>query len=121
MLSCFRKSQLSAIADLLCRSGLCEQTGYSSKFVYDLLPDSDLQELYTRYLLEPFELSEPEIQLKDWLEALQKREARQRKKELEESLGEAEKNGDTARIRAILMEIRDFSVKTCVSDLSDNV
>lgn len=121
VLSCFRKSKLSAIADLLCRSGLCGKEEYSSKFVYDLLPDSELQELYTRYLLEPYELNEPEIQLLDWLDALQKRQVKQRKKELEESLSEAEKKGDTARIRMILMEIRDLSVKTCVSDFSDNV
>jgi hypothetical protein len=109
------------IADLLCRACHCEKGENSSKIVYDLLPDSDLQELYTRYLLEPYELSEPEIQLKDWLEALLKREAKQGKKELEKSLREAEKEGDTARIRTILMEIRDLSAKTCVSDLSDNV
>jgi DNA primase len=121
VVNCFRKSKLSAIADLLCRSGFCETGQHSSKLVYDLLPDSDLQELYTRYLLEPYELSEPEIQLKDWLDALEKREARQKKKDLEESLREAEKNGDAARIRTILMEIRDLSAKTYVSDFSDNV
>lgn len=121
VVTCFRKSKLSAIADLLCESCSCEKEEYSSKFVYDLLTDSDLQELYTRFLLEPYELSEPEMQLQDWLDALLKRESQQRKKDLAISLREAEKVGDTARIRTILMEIRDLSIKTCVSDCSDNV
>ena len=34
---------------------------------------------------------------------------------MEESLGEAEKNGDTARIRAILMEIRDFRLRPALA------
>lgn len=119
-LCCFRESKLSAIADVLCQAGFCdsEESGAS---VYDLLPASDLQEIYTRYLLEPYELSEPEIQLKDWLQNMVIREARKKRKELEESLREAERNGDIARIRNILVEIRDLKSKTNVSDFSDNV
>ena len=43
VVSCFRQSKLSAIADVLCRSGSCEKEEYSSKFVYDLLTDSDFR------------------------------------------------------------------------------
>ncbi len=120
-LYCFRESKLSAIADVLCQAGFCDSEDPGATSVYDLLPGSDLQELYARYLMEPYELSEPEIQLLDWLEALMKRQETQKKKELEKMLREAERSGDTARIRTILVEIRDLAAKTDVSDLSDNV
>ncbi len=120
-LSCFRESKLLAVARVICRDGSCEQVELSSSQVYDLLAEADLQELYTRYLLEPYEIHEPEMQLRDWMEALIKREEKQRRKELEKKLREAEQQGDTSRIRNILIEIRDLTSKTKVCDFSDNV
>jgi hypothetical protein len=105
---------------VLCRDDVCEVVELGPSRVYDLLVDEDLRELYTRYLLEPYDLHEPEIQLQDWIEALFKREAGQRRKELQRTLREAEQEGDTARIRVILMEIRDLASRTNVCDFSDS-
>ncbi|MEN6437380.1 MAG: DNA primase [Syntrophobacter sp.] len=120
-LGCFRESKLSEIIQVLCRAGLCAKLEYNASNVYDLLGEASLQELYTRYLLEPYELSEPEIQLRDWLAALLRREARQKRKLLEQTLREAEQRGDMAGIRSILSEIRDLTSKTNVSDPSDKI
>lgn len=120
-LACFRESRLSAIAEVLCRVGACAEGECSLSAVYDLLPDSDLRELYTRYLLEPCELSEPEIQLRDWIEALLKRAEKQHQSELKQALQEAEKEGNASRMRAILLQIRDLTAKANLGDFSDNV
>jgi hypothetical protein len=82
--------------------------------------ESDLQELYTRYLLEPYELEEPEIQLRDWLGALLKRIEKKRKKELHQSLQEAESRGDSAQVTNILVEIKKLAAKINAGDFSDN-
>lgn len=118
---CFQESRLSTIADVICRAGFCGMEDNHSSAVYELLRESELQELYTRYMLEPYELVEPEMQLRDWLEALGRREAKRRKKELEESLREAERKGDLAQIRTILMEIRNLTAKANTGDCPDNV
>ena len=119
-LGCFEQSKLAAMAGLLCRAGFCSAQEFSPSSLYDLLRESDLQELYTRYLLEPYELEEPEIQLRDWLEALIKRMAKKRSKQLEQCLREAERKGDRAQITDILVEIRNLRAKTNVGDLPDN-
>ena len=98
-----------------------QRGGASPSSAYDLLRESELQELYTRYLLEPYELEEPEIQLRDWLRGLNKRMAKKRKKELEESLQEAERNGDQAQISEPSVEIRNLRAKSNVCDFSDIV
>ena len=120
-LGCFEESRLSAMAGVLCQAGFCSREDYNSSSVYDLLRESDLQELYARYLLEPYELEEPEIQLRHWLEALIKRRAKKRKKELQLSLQEAERKGDLAQIQNLLMEIKNLTAKTNAVDFSDNV
>lgn len=120
-LTCFREAKLCAVAKVICRDGVCETVEFSSSQVYDSLTEPDLQELYTRYLLEPYNIDQPDIQLQDWLEALIKREENQKRKELERALRDAEQQGDTSRIRNILMEIRDLTSKTNVCDFSDNV
>ncbi|MGA2939819.1 MAG: DNA primase [Syntrophobacteraceae bacterium] len=121
VLGCFEESKLAAIAGLLCQAGFCSAQEFSPSSLYDLLRESDLHELYTRYLLEPYELEEPEIQLRDWLEALIKRMAKKRSKELEQCLREAERKGDRAQITDILVEIRNLRAKTNVGDFPDNV
>ncbi|MFZ2446926.1 MAG: DNA primase [Syntrophobacteraceae bacterium] len=120
-IACFRESRLCAVARVLCGEDACGIVEHSSSRFYDLLAEPDLQELYTRYLLEPYDLYEPEIQLRDWLEALFKREAGRRRKDLETMLREAEQQGDAARIRNILIEIRDLTSKTSAGEFSDNV
>ena len=69
-LGCFEESRLSDMAATLCQAGFCSVEEHNSSALFELLRESDLQELYTRYLLEPYELEEPEIQLRDWLGAL---------------------------------------------------
>ncbi len=120
-LGCFEESKLAAMAGLLCQAGFCRVEESSPSSLYDLLRESDLQELYTRYLLEPYELEEPEIQLRDWLEALTKRIAKKRSKELEQCLREAERKGDRDQITDILVEIRNLRAKANVGDFPDNV
>jgi len=121
VICCFEESRLAAMADVLCQAGFCSAEEYEILPLQDLLRESNLLELYSRYLLEPYELEEPEIQLRDWLQALSKRTDKKRTKELEQSLREAERKGDRAQIMNILMEIRDLKAKTNVGDFSDNV
>ncbi len=120
-LGCFEGSGFCAIADALCRASCGNGQEGGSFSAYDLLREPDLQELYTRFLLEPFELDEPEIQLRDWLKALNKKMAKKRRKELQQSLQEAERTGDQAQIRNLQMEIRDLTAKRNVCDSSDIV
>ncbi|MGO9311311.1 MAG: DNA primase [Syntrophobacteraceae bacterium] len=118
-LCCFEESRLSDIAATLCRAGFCVEE-HNSSALFELMRESDLQELYTRYLLEPYELEEPEIQLRDWLGALLKRIEKKRKKELQQSLQEAESRGDSAQVTNILVEIKKLAAKTNAGDFSDN-
>jgi DNA primase len=108
VLGCFEESRLAAMAGLLCREGFCGTEEINGSALYDLLRESDLHELYARYLLEPYDLEEPEIQLRDWLAALAKRTGKKRKKELEHSLREAERSGDRNRVASLLVEIRNI-------------
>ncbi|MGC9194903.1 MAG: DNA primase [Syntrophobacteraceae bacterium] len=116
-LSCFEQSMLGEMAGLLCKGCFCGDSRDNGFSVYDMLRQAGLHELYTRYLLEPFELEQPEMQLRDWLEALGKRTAKKRKKELERSLREAERTGDRNRVSSLLVEITNLRVKTNTGDL----
>ncbi len=118
-LCCFEESRLTDIAAALCRAGFCAEERHTSA-LFERLRESDLQELYTRYAMEPYELEEPEIQLRDWLGALLKRIEKKRKKELQQSLQEAESRGDSAQVTNILVEIKKLAAKTNAGDFSDN-
>ncbi len=107
VLGCFEQERLAEMAALLCREGFCSMEGQTPSTLFDLLRESDLHELYTRYLLEPYELEAPEMHLRDWLEAMAKRAAKKQKKELERSLREAERTGDRDRVASLLREIRN--------------
>ncbi len=120
-LGCFRESKLCEIAQVICGAGFCETVEFSSANVYDLLAQAELQELYTRYLLEPYELEEPEIQLSGWLNSLLVNEWKRKRKELVRVLREAEQQGDTDRIKTIQLEIMALTSKASVSVFSDNV
>ncbi len=120
-LGCFEESKLAAMAGLLCQAGFCSVEESSQSSLDDLLRESDLHELYARYVMEAYELEEPEIQLRDWLGALLKRVEKMRKNELKQSLLEAERKGDRDQITDILKEIRSLGAKTNVGDFPDNV
>lgn len=121
-LCCFEEPKLRAVAEALCQAP--SDTGVDESdacYLYDLLQEPDLQQLYTRYLLEPFDLEGPEIQLQHWLQAMDKRTVRKRKKELQQFLLEAERKGDRAQVNKLLVEIRDLTAKTNGCDSSDSV
>jgi DNA primase len=121
VLCCFEESKLAAMADLLCKAGFCSAEEYDSSSVYELLRESDLDELYTRYRLEQYKIEQPKVQLQDWLAALaQKRMAKKKMKKLLQSLREAETKGDRDQVTNLLMEIRNLKAKTNVGDFSDN-
>lgn len=117
VLGCFEEARLAAMAGLLCEAGFCTTAELNASSLYDLLRESDLHELYTRYLLEPYDLEAPEIHLRDWLEAMAKRTAKKRDEELKRSLREAERTGDRDRVASLLAEIRNLRVKTNSGDL----
>jgi len=120
-LCCFEEPRLCAVAEVLCRQAAGGAQECAASVLYDQLGESDLQGLYTRYLLEPYELEEPEIQLRHWLEALKKRMPKTRRKKLQQSLEEAERKGDQAQIANLLVEIRNLTAKTNGCDSSDSV
>jgi len=120
VLGCFEETDLAVMAGVLCRAGFCAEE-HNPSSVHELLRESDLLELYSRYNAEPYELEQPEMQLRDWLDALSKRTGKKKKKELERSLREAERKGDRAQIMSLLVEIRNLGVKTRIGDFSDNV
>jgi hypothetical protein len=120
-LGCFEESKLAAMAGLLCQAGFCSAEDSSRSSLDDLLRESDLQELYARYVMEAYELEEPEMQLRDWLGALLKRIEKMRKNELKQCLLEAERKGDRDQITDILKEIRNLGAKTNAGDFPDNV
>ena len=118
-LCCFEEPRLCAVAEVLCRESSGGGQECNSSSLYDLLGEPDLQGLYTRYLLEPYELEGPEIQLRHWLAALKKRMPKARRKKLQQSLQEAERKGDHAQIENLLVEIRNLTAKTNVCDSSE--
>jgi hypothetical protein len=118
-LCCFEEPRLCAVAEVLCRESSGGGQECNSSSLYDLLGEPDLQGLYTRYLLEPYELEGPEIQLRHWLAALKKRMPKARRKKLQQSLQEAERKGDHAQIENLLVEIRNLTAKTNLCDSSE--
>lgn len=88
---------------------------------YDLLPSFELQELFTRLLLDSSELWDAGTQLKDWLQKLCLRKDQFRPMHLQESLRQAEKEGDAARVHEILEQIRNLhSAKKRSKHSADN-
>jgi len=120
-LVCFVESRLSTLAGVLCQAGFCSVEESSSFSIYDMLREPDLQELYSRYVLEDYGLDEPEMQLRDWLGALPKKIEKMRMNELRQALLEAESKGDRTQRTNILVEIRNRCAKTNVGDFPDNV
>ncbi len=94
----------------------------ASSSVYDMLREAELQELYTRYLLEPYELDEPEIQLRDWLGALNQEDGKKEEEGIAGNLSRKPKEREIGlKSRTFSCEIRNLTAKTNVGDFSDNV
>ncbi len=89
---------------------------FSASAVHDQLPESDLKECFTRLLLDPYDLNDAPLHLQDWLDAVLKRDRKQRWLDLREALRQAEQSGDQVQIRKLLAEIQGLNVrleKTC--------
>ena len=121
-LDCFQETVLKSIAEVLTQSPYPPEGAFNPHLVYDRLPDPDLKECFTRLLLDPYDLSEACLQMQDWLDAVRKRDRRQRHCDLREALRQAEQRGDQAQIRELLAEIQglNFSKKK-TADSRDNV
>jgi DNA primase len=121
-LGCFQETVLKSIAEVLTQVPYPPEGEFNPHLVYDQLPDPDLKDCFRRLLLDPYDLSEARLQMQDWLEAVRKRDHKQRHCDLREALRQAEQIGDQAQIRVLLAEIQglNFSKKKN-SDSRDNV
>lgn len=118
----FEQSTLKTIIQALIRLPATPGGSADLSIVYDALQDTDARELFARLLMESCELSEPEVHLKDWLEALTLREKKQKRADLDEALRQAVKNGDSERVKDILAKIQGLSsAGRRVRDLPDNL
>ena len=120
-LAFFREPVLREIGEALTKQEAGSFGGAST--AYDLLSNSDeSRDLYTRFLLEPYDLEEPLVQLRDWMDALRKRELKRRRTDLEDALREAEKNGDALEARTILLQIRNLASASCnMGNTAENI
>ncbi len=105
----FEKPQLRDIAEALMKAPHSPGDNFNASQAYDLLQENDQKELFTRFLLEPADFSEPLVQMRDWLEALRGRKARQKRVESFEALRQAQLENDSAQGGNILApESRDI-------------
>jgi DNA primase len=105
----FQESRLKAVALVLVEAYRQGDGMLEPSTVYDMLPEPELKELYTRFQMEPADLHEPLLQMRDWLQALRECKTRQNSLEsLNESLRRAQEAGDSARVRALLAQIHSL-------------
>jgi hypothetical protein len=118
----FQETVLKGIAEILTRVPYPPDGDFNPGAVYDQLPNPELKECFTRLLLDPYDLTEARLHMLDWLDAVLKRDRKQRRLDLREALRQAEQKGDQAQIRELLAEIQglDFSKKR-VTDTRDSV
>ncbi len=120
-LGCFRESALKAIAEVVTQVPHPPDGDFCPGAVHDRLPDTELRECFTGFLLDPHDLSEARLHMQDWLDALLERDRKQRRLSLREALHQAEQNGDQAQIRELLAEIRGLGFsKRRAEDTRDN-
>lgn len=106
VLGCFQEAVLKALAEALLQASYPPAGEFSPRVVYDRLPDPELKDCFTRLLLEPYELREARLQMRDWLAAVRNRDHRRRHGDLREALRQAEQKGDQAQMRKLLAEIQ---------------
>lgn len=118
----FREPKLRAVAMVLAQAPHPPGGIFNATMVYDLLPDQESKEIFTRFLLESSDLEEPRVQFMDWLEMLSRREVKQKSLELETALKQAAQKGDTAQVESLLAQIQSLnSTKKRVGDIPDNL
>jgi DNA primase len=107
-LGCFQETVLRSIVEVLMQVPYPPYGDFNPTAVHDQLPDSELRECFTRFLLDPFDLSEARLHMQDWLHALLERDRKQRRLNLREALRRAEQNGDQTQVRELLAEIQSL-------------
>lgn len=119
----FLEKRSRAIAEVLLKNPFPPQGNFDAGAVYDLLADPEQKELLARLMLDPLEIEEPLIQMKDWLGALAIREMKQERLSLKEGLEGADHERDRAQVRSLLAEIQQkiSSVKKRVRETPENV
>jgi DNA primase len=102
----FQNIHVKAVAEALIAADRDSGGAFSASAVYDGLTEESQRELFTRFLLEPFELEEPQVLMRDWLEALCGGCSKTlRCDQLNEALKHAESAGDSERRNEILKEM----------------
>ncbi len=82
---------------------------FDAQRVHDRLEDAGLQSLFTRFMMEPGEIDEPRIQMRDWLGALAEQRKKQAVSGLKVALEKAMAEGDVVRAKEILAQIQRIS------------
>lgn len=102
----FQEPHLRAVAEVLLCSSYPPHGAFNAAGVYDSLQDPVQKELFTRMRMDPGEMDQPQIQIKDWLGALFEREVKQKRLNLRESLSRAEQEGNKTQVRYLLAQIQ---------------
>lgn len=118
----FQSPQLRAVTETLLEAAQPPYDSFNVASVYDTLQEDELKELFTHLLMESKDLTEAQVQMRDWLQALCERTARKTRSELREALQQAELQGNTGRVKQLLTQLQDLcSAKKTVKDSTDNV
>jgi DNA primase len=107
-LGCFQETVLRSIVEVLMQVPYPPNGDFNPGAVHDQLPNSELRECFTRFLLDPYDISEARLHMQDWLDALLERDKKQRRLNLQEALRQAEQNGDQTQVRELLAEIQSL-------------
>lgn len=120
--SSFQEPGVRRVLEVLLDIEPARLTALKAGDLYDLLPESEAKELAARLLMEPCDIQEPKVQLRDWLEALTRRSWKEKTQQLKGALSRAEKLGDTAQVRSILLQIQKLgSTNKGMKTTPDNV
>lgn len=105
----FRSQAVRALAEALMAADRDPRGSFDAPAVFESLTEESQRDLFTRFLLEPLELEEPEVQMRDYLAALCEGGTKSLQlNELNEALQRAESDGDSDRMLEILAELRRF-------------
>ena len=102
----FQNRNVKAVAEALMAVEFGPNKPFDASVVFNRLTEESQRELFTRFLLEPLELEEPEVHMRDWLEALCGSGTKSlQRDELNAALMQAESDGNAERRNEILAEM----------------
>ncbi len=105
----FQNQAVRAVAEALLAADRDSKGSFDASSVFESLTEESHRDLFTRFLLEPLELEEPEVQMRDYVAALCEGGSKSLQlHELTEALRRAESEGDSGRVLKILAELRRF-------------